>query len=199
MNDIKKANRCIRSLIRKTHGLRDGVPAILDDLNRVYRFSNVARINEREIAGCYAGFEEWLNSLIISKPMPSGIIALYFGLYDTKDGIALHVSGSGKWDIKKSDWVFHHDWFPEGGSIRLALYRDIAVIHSKHNYTGYYLAVAILAAMITEYAASSVISMLDAERQSLCISCGFDGGELYHVGELFDDGMLPLDGPGIWL
>jgi prepilin-type processing-associated H-X9-DG protein len=119
-------------------------------------------------------------------------------LYDTSSGIVLHVSGAEAWDRKNPDWACRNDWPPVEADIRPAIYADISLMLSQHNYTGYYLAVALLVVMIKEYAASGVISLLDDERQSLCIACGFDDGELYNIGELFDDGMQPLDGPGIW-
>lgn len=197
MNELRTANHCIKRLIRNVNGLEDGVQAILSDLRRVYRFSDVAKINAGRIGECYAVFEEWLNTLVVSRPMPPGIVGLYFGLYDTRDGIVLYVSGSSRWHPKDPDWACRNDWFPGDGSISTDIYRDISMMFSQLSYTGYYLAVAILVVMIKEYVSNSVISLLDDERQSLCIACGFDDGMLYNVGELFDDGMAPLDSPGI--
>ncbi len=198
VNELKTANHCIKRLIRSVNGLRDGIEAILSDLRKVYRFSDVAKVNAGRISACYEDFEEWLNALVVSRPMPPGIVGLYFGLYDTEDGIMLYVSGSSAWDPKDPDWACRNDWFPDEGSIRLDIYRDISMMFSRLSCTGYYLAVAILVVMIKEYVANSVISLLDDERQSLCIACGFDDGMLHNLGALFDDGMAPPDGQGIW-
>jgi hypothetical protein len=199
VNELKKASKCIRHLIRGAKGLDDGIAAITADMRRVYRFSDVGRFNRDTVALCYAEFEEWMNSLAVSRPMPQGIVALYFGMYDTKDGIVLHVAGSSQWDPKSPYWTGRHDWFPEEGIICPALFKDISMILSRHSYLGYYLAVTLLAAMIKEYVTHGIISLLDDERQSLCIACGFEEGEIFNVGELLEEGFLPLDDHGIWV
>lgn len=199
MNDRKKANKRIRRLMKNAKGLEDGIAAIISDVRKVYRFSDVGRFSRESIAQCYAGFEDWMNRLAVSRPMPQGIAALYFGMYDTKDGIVLHVSGSSQWDLKNTGWTGRHDWFPEEGVVKPAVYKDISMLLSRHNDLGYYLAVAILVSMIKEYVSSGIISLLDAERQSLCIACGFVDGEVYNVGELLEEGFLPLEDFGIWM
>lgn len=199
MNEIRTAGKRIRSLIRGVSGLDDGMAAITEDMRRIYRFSDVGKFNRASISECYRVFEEWLNGLVVSRPMPQGITALYFGLCDTDEGIVLHVSGSCVWDEKDPDWACRSDWLPEEGSIRPAIYRDISMVLSRHSYLGYYLALAVLVVMIKQYVATSMISLLDRERQSLCIACGFDNGELYNVGELFDDGLMPPYESGMWL
>jgi hypothetical protein len=191
MKDLKAANKCIKRLIKSQAGLEDGIAFIIDDLRRVFHFSDVARFNRTTISNAYKQFEEWLNNLIVSETMPLGIVALYFGLRKNDEDLQLYVSGSRQWDLKNQSWADRKDWFPEGRCAELPIYTDVSKILSSHSFVGYYLAIALLAIMIREYTQSSVISLLDDERQALCIACGFEGGSLHAIGDLYDDGLEP--------
>lgn len=56
----------------------------------------------------YKGFEDWLNSLL-SKPLPSGIAAFNFNLYENSDeqeaGFAVQLIGAERFDDEDPDWA----------------------------------------------------------------------------------------------
>ena len=56
----------------------------------------------------YKGFEDWLNALL-SKPLPSGIAAFNFNLYENSDeqeaGFAVQLIGVERFDDEDPDWA----------------------------------------------------------------------------------------------
>lgn len=198
MNEQKAADKCIQRLIRSAEGLSDGVTMIAEDLRRVYSFSDVRRFSAATVEACYHEFEAWLSRLLVREPMPSGILGLYFGLFDTAQGTVIYVSGSKQFDPRDPDWACRNNWLPEGGSIVPELYKDISMAFSQFSRVGYYLAVGVLTVMLVEYATNGPVSLLDAERQSLNLACGFDDGVLYNVGEITEDGLLLPENMRVW-
>jgi hypothetical protein len=194
MNELASVNRLLSRIVKARPGLEDGFSMILEDLRRSFRFSDVGKFNHAKILECYQTFEDWLNGIIVSQPLYGDITAVYFGMFDTDKGIGLYVIGSKMWKRDNPDWASRHDWFMDDKILWLPVYKDISMALSKHNFAGYYLAVALLTVMIQEYASSSVISLLDVKRRSLHIACGFDDGELYDIGELFEEGIAAPGG-----
>lgn len=198
MNELARTNKIIGRLIKFRSGLQDGFSLILQDLRHYFQFSDVGKFNIARVEETYKVFEDWLNALIVNQPLYDDIAGVYFGLFDTDNGIGLYVIGSKTWNRDNPDWACRHDWFVDDKILWLPIYKDVSMALSKHNFAGYYLAIALLASMIQEYSASSVISLLDNQRRSLHIACGFDDGVLYNVGRLFDDELIPPDTGGMF-
>lgn len=198
MNELARTNRIIARFIRARPGLEEGFSLIQQDMRRYFSFSDVGKFNHEKAWESYRAFEDWLNRAIVSQTLYDDIAAVYFGMFDTDQGIGLYVIGSKAWNRDNPDWASRHDWFIDDNILWLPVYKDISMALSKHSFAAYYLAVALLAAMIQEYASSSVISLLDDKRRLLHVACGFDDGELYDVGALVEEGLMPPAGRGIF-
>jgi hypothetical protein len=137
-------------------------------------------------------FTDWLGKLVISQPPPEGVIAIYFGIFKTDDGLQLYASGSKLWNEEDPDWACRSDWRPEGRVLMPRVFEEITKVFSDYNLAGYYITVTYLILMILDFARHSMISLLDRERRALYVACGFDDGELFNVGVLVEGEMLSL-------
>lgn len=189
MNEKKQANRCILKFIESGLGLEDGISRIKTDLYRQFQFSDDGRFSRQTIRESYAAFEGWLNKLIVTEAPPDGVEALYFSLYHQDDVIELAVSGARRWTLEDPAWACDTWYLPHEGQIELPIYQDIARAFSEFNHAGLYLAITVLAAFLREFTERSVISLLDLNRHTLYLACGFVDGDLFNVGRLSEDGL----------
>lgn len=191
MNERKNANRHIVRFLESGLDLEDGISRIRSDLYRIFHFTGADRFSRQNIRDGYREFEAWLNAIIVTEPPPEGVAALFFGLYEENGTIGLTLTGSRKWNLEDPAWAGDTWYLPEAGQLEPAIYSDICMVFSEFNHMGLYLAVTLLAAMIREYTRNSVISLLDIHRTVLYLACGFVDGDLFNVGKLTHDGLLP--------
>ena len=189
LNEKKHANRCILKFIESGLGLEDGISRIKTDLHRQFQFSEDGRFSRQSLRESYAAFEAWLNKLIVTEAPPDGVEALYFSLYYQDDVIELAVSGARRWSLEDPAWACDTWYLPHDGQIQLAIFTDIAGAFSEFNHAGLYLAITVLATFLREYTERSVISLLDLNRRTLYLACGFVDGDLYNVGRLSEEGL----------
>jgi hypothetical protein len=192
MNDIVKASKYIKSIIRKKPGIEEGVRWIKKRLHNPFRFYDARLVNIKAVAGGCAEFMEWLNELVISQPIPDDVVAVYFGLFRSEDGLRLYATGSKLWNERDPDWACRSDWRPEGGVLAPEVFREITKVYSDYNLAGYFITVSYTLLMILEFARKSMLTLVDDKRRAVYIACGFDDGELYNVGVMLEGGIVSL-------
>lgn len=80
--------------------------------------------------------ENWLNNLISKEKANDNIVAVNFGLYETKDSIQLYISGSKEWELDDGDWACNNDYFPGGRYTNVALYDELYKIMNNNFEVG---------------------------------------------------------------
>lgn len=63
--------------------------------------------------------ENWIRELDESSDVPSDIVALNFGLYETEEGYCIYLTGSEEYDASDDEWACEVDYEPEGNFIEL--------------------------------------------------------------------------------
>lgn len=196
MDEVRKMNAGMRRLLRSGAGLEAGVAIIKEELNTKFRFTDTARFSRTAILECYGQFEAWLTGLLINYPLPEGILALYFGLFEAPSGIELYLSGSKRWDASGSDWFCYPNYYPEGEHLQLPIFEDIRHLISDYNLTGQFLMIGIVSQMVREFTDKAMLSLLDSRRRLLHIACGYDEGAIYNIGALVESGLMPPEEAG---
>lgn len=189
LNNISKY---VKQLIRRRPDVEDGILRIKKTLHQSFRFYDVRLVNREGILNGCREFREWLNQLIISQPPPDDIVAVYFGLFSTEEGLQIYAAGSKIWRENDPDWACRSDWRPEGRVLMPELFREIAKVYSEFNFAGYYISLAYTVLMILDFARESMISLLDDKRKSMYVACGFDDGELFNLGVLLERGVVSM-------
>lgn len=63
--------------------------------------------------------ENWLQKLSQDNIDDNGIIALYFGIYETETGFCLYLIGSKEYDADDDDWACSVDFEPQGNYLSI--------------------------------------------------------------------------------
>ena len=63
--------------------------------------------------------ENWLLKISQDNTEVNGIIALYFGIYETKTGFCLYLTGSKDYDANDDDWACSVDFEPNGNYLSI--------------------------------------------------------------------------------
>jgi hypothetical protein len=192
MNELKKISKYVKRLIKRKPGIEDGIMRIKKNLHKTFHFYDVRLVNLASVLDGCREFRDWLNNLIISEPPSDDIVAVYFGLFRSEEGLQMYAAGSKIWSPKDPDWACRSDWRPEGRVLMPGLFKEITKVYSEFNLAGYYRAVAYMVLMILDFSRESMISLLDDKRKAMHVACGFDDGELFNVGVLHDGGLLTL-------
>ena len=63
--------------------------------------------------------ENWLIKISQDDNDENGIIALYFGIYETSTGFCLYLTGSKEYDTTDDDWACSVDFEPKGNYLSI--------------------------------------------------------------------------------
>ena len=63
--------------------------------------------------------ENWLQKLSQDNIDDNGIVALYFGIYETEAGYCLYLTGSKEYDADDDDWACSVDFEPKGNYLSI--------------------------------------------------------------------------------
>ena len=68
--------------------------------------------------------ENWLQKLSQDNIDDNGIVALYFGIYETETGFCLYLIGSKEYDANDDDWACSVDFEPRGNYLSIEISCD---------------------------------------------------------------------------
>ena len=60
----------------------------------------------------YEEFVSWLRRVSKSSPPPGGIVAYYFGLFESEGGYMAYLTGSREYDPGDDSWIGREDYVP---------------------------------------------------------------------------------------
>ncbi|HYG35271.1 MAG TPA: hypothetical protein VEC99_10830 [Clostridia bacterium] len=133
-------------------------------------------------------FSRWFLALLRSDPLPPGIRALNFGLFESESGFRLYVTGAHTYNRKDSEWACAIDWWPEGQyapldglarldkSLRTARSKPVAGVETW--VIAQAIAILLIKAFFERHS-HEVRKMLG--KKTLFIASGFDEGDLYAI------------------
>jgi len=181
MDELIIFDQYITDLIDDKPGLEDGIKKIKLYVTESFNDVNMQWLSDETVNTFYKEFEEWLNNLLVNEPLSQDIIALNFGLFELKDGIQLHISGSSKWDVKNTAWACNDDYFPEGRFARISVFKYIMKAYNHYNWAGIFLSLAIVIIFVSEYSLQNENKLICKGTEKLHLAAGFDDGDLYNI------------------
>ena len=136
----------------------------------------------------HAALEEltdWFLLLLKNEPPPKTLAAINFGLFETKEGCQLYVTGALKYDEDDPDWACANDWWPEG---RYAPSNELCLIWERFENAGtksWTVVQSIVIVLLKEILKSRTSEIRKISRlKGVHIFTGFDDGDLFKIGNL---------------
>lgn len=112
--------------------------------------------------------ENWLLKLCQDNTEVNGIIALYFGIYETATGFCIYLTGSKKYDATNDDWACSVDYEPPMNYLSI----DSTLGWEKFFDT--------VSAIIAEYVNEHLIGKAKLFSNKI-VAIGFDDGQLLRI------------------
>ena len=168
----------LNSLASGPYSLRLGRQKIIEHLSPKGRKA-LAGLDFNKILG---KFEKWLLDTLRSEPPQTKIRALYFGLFESKSGCQLYVSGANAYEKEASDWACASDWSPKK---RYAPLDQLSSTWSRLAKAGDESWVVIQAIVIVTVRAFFLKNSTGFRKltgiNKVYVASGFDDGDLYAI------------------
>lgn len=172
--DFDLIDECLTNLLAAPTTLQNGLSTVRKHLESMDVNSGDL---DKQVLSAYQRFAEWLLQLIQNEPIPNGILALNFGLFETAEGaVQLYVTGSTEWDEDDFDWASNNDYFPEGRYAPGDLYEWIYSTFPDNETALVYVHLAVTSLFAMTFGKEHP----DVLKPTL-LATGFDDGDLYHI------------------
>jgi hypothetical protein len=186
--DFYVVQSCFSELLRDIRSFEQGRELIKSIIAKNFTGVDVTNIDKLDLSGLYNQFEVWLIELLENEPMPSDIVAVNFGVFESGgykfvDGIQLYVSGSTIWDEEDTDWVCNTDYFPEGRYSEIDMVSSLLNLFDSNEEIAFFLYLSVPVLFIYRFT-SMHAKVLLGERDEIHIATGFDDGDVYNIGIL---------------
>lgn len=186
MDELILIDSYMNYLINKQPNIEEGINILK---SHIINNLKIEWLNNSIVMESYVEFEKWLNHTFETEPLPEGIIAFNFGIFKSKDGIQLYISGSSTWNKENSNWIYNNNYLPEGRYPYITVFEHITTIFEVNKWIAMYLALGICFLFVRTYALNNAENLLTSNTNSIYFSTGFNNENLYNIGKLTRDGF----------
>ncbi len=194
--DLSKIDAHIKSLIQQAVDVKTGQSVMEHCLTADFNEQYTDRFKELNLEASYLQFKTWFQRLAHDEPFGEDIVALYFGLIESRSGTQLFVTGSRQWSSSDSEWCQRSDYWPRDRYPALPIFQDITAIFKQDNINAWmYLTIGapvlFIATLARECSQVFVTACVTDENKRKCfyLATGFDDGDLYTVANVTPEGV----------
>ena len=164
----------------------EGINSIEEIINDMRDMEYLNEITKNDLEFSYNQFALWLNNLIESNPINGEIVAISFGVYETRIGFQLYVVGSKSWSFYHDDWIDNKEYVPKCRKSNIRLINRIKSYYDKDEYIKMFFSIMVI---ITYYILKYVKENKDRvlKNKNINISLGLDDGDIINLCRIYNN------------
>lgn len=197
--DLEQANKVVCEAASSGKSISECMTALLGYCKEVAPSPDWGKLSGLDYGVDQKLLEDWLRQTLISSRPADGVLAYYFGLFNSKSGgketIQLYISGSDEYDEDddSADWASGPVYFPDNryapSKVLTQLYQSLPTDHNAFSIGEYVLCLGYACVAVRNLMQSIDLTLLLGGADERVVAVGFDEGDVVTVGKLTRNGF----------